>query len=105
MGNVVPLFQPDNYKWVQRRIKQLWNQGKVVILPHAQQRMMERGLDMTDIQHILRRGTIIEHSFPAGLWRYTFSGKALDNRKASVVIELDAQANIVITVIAGRSNR
>ncbi len=103
MGSVVPLFQPENYKWVQRRIRTLWNQGNVIILPHAQQRMLERGLDMTDIQHIIRRGIIVEHSFPKDLWRYKIVGKALDNRKAAVVIEVDSHSNIVVTVIGGRT--
>ncbi len=103
MGNVVPLVQPDNYKLVQQRIRTLWNQGNVIILPHAQQRMLERGLDMTDIQHIIRRGTIIEHSFPKNLWRYKIVGKALDNRKAAVVIETDSHSNIIVTVIGRRT--
>lgn len=105
MGNVVPLHQPDNYKWVHRRIKHLWDEGNVVPLPHAQQRMEERGFDINDVQHIIRYGSIVDHSMPLDLWRYELSGAALDKRKASVIVEIDITSLIIITVTGRKKKR
>lgn len=102
MGNVVLLYEPSDYKWAQRRIKRLWDEGNFILHPHARKRMTERDLDVLDIQHIIRYGQVTDHSMPKDLWRYKVVGKALDNRKASALIEIDIHSLIVVTVLGRR---
>jgi hypothetical protein len=105
MGNVVLLYEPSDYRWAQRRIKRLWDEGNFILHPHARRRMAERELDALDIQYIIRYGQITEHSKPECLWRYKVQGKALDGRKASVLVEIDIHSLIVVTVLGRRASR
>lgn len=43
-----------NYREAKLRAKQLWEEGNVILLPHARKRMTERDLSMLDVQHIIR---------------------------------------------------
>jgi len=105
MGNVVLLYDPSDHTWALRRIKRLWDEGNVILLPHARKRMEERRLDTLDIQYIIRYGLIVEHSRPKELWRYKIQGKALDARKASVLVEIDIHSVIIVTVLGGKKVR
>lgn len=103
MGREVMDDEPSDYVGAKRRIKRLWDEGNVIVLPHARKRMAERDLDLLDIQHVVRYGNIVEHSKPDHLWRYKITGKALDKRTASVLVEIDAHSLIVVTVLGRRT--
>lgn len=98
MPEVIVLQDPENYKAVHGRIKHLLKEGQTEFLPHAQKRMQHRGLDDQDIIHILKYGQIVEHSKPDDLWRYTISGKSIDQKKAKCVVEINDRL-IIVTVI------
>ncbi len=85
MSEVIVLQDPGNYKAAHARIKYLLKEGQTEFLPHAQTRMQQRGLDDQDIIHILKYGRIVEHSKPMDLWRYTISGKSIDQKKTANV--------------------
>ena len=94
----VPLEDPADYKKAIARIKRLWNEGYVTWTTHAQQRMIERKIDILDIRKVIRYGQIVEHSCPGRLWRYRIDGSAVDGKRIGCVVEIDGQL-IIITVI------
>jgi energy-coupling factor transporter ATP-binding protein EcfA2 len=98
MGKMVPLQDPENYRRALQRIKRLWEEGKVLILSHAKGRMRKRGIDILDIQHVIRYGSVIEHSKPRNLWRYTLKGTSVDGDSIGCVVEIDGRL-IIVTVI------
>lgn len=53
MDRVVPLHYPANYAVVIARIRKIYETGTVRILPHAQRRMRERGIDNNDIHFLI----------------------------------------------------
>ena len=98
MGEVIPLHDPQDLRRVLQRIRKLWADGEVVILPHAQTRMRERGIDTPDIQHVIRYGQIIKICRPKILWRYTLQGKSVEGRRIACVIEITGRL-LIVTVI------
>jgi hypothetical protein len=60
------LEDPTNYRRIITVIRRLWDEGEVQFSPHATKRMRRRGLDVNDVQHIIRYGSILSHSRPAG---------------------------------------
>lgn len=70
MAAVVPIFDPTNYKQVRSRIKKLYRDGYVKITDsHAWPRMRERKIEITDVQHIINFGRVVDHSKPGQYWR------------------------------------
>ena len=98
MAQVLPMFNPADYKRAQLRIKKLWAEGLTTILPHAQQRMKERSVEITDIQNVIRYGRVVGHSKPMALWRYTIKGKAIDGDSLKIAVEINGGL-IIVTVI------
>jgi Domain of unknown function (DUF4258) len=92
---VVPIQDPANYRRVQERIRKLWEEGDVEILPHAVLRMKERKIEITDVYSVIRYGRVIEHSKPGDLWRYVVEGKTVEGAKAGVVVEIDGTLMVV----------
>jgi len=80
------------------RIRLLWRENFVVILPHAQRRMLERKIDMLDIEHMIQNGSVVEHSKPGQYWRYVVKGRSVDGDQMQCVTEINGQL-IVVTVI------
>jgi len=97
MSQVVPFHDPENYRSVMIRIKQLWEKGNVIITFHARERMAERSIDILDIQHIIKYGRVVGHIIEKRRWKYELTNKLTDGRKASCVVVLEARA-IIITV-------
>jgi hypothetical protein len=64
-------------------------------------RMLENGLDATDVQQVIGTGRIVDHSLGKGqvLWRYVFEGNTVDGAGVRVVIEVNGKV-IVVTVVA-----
>jgi hypothetical protein len=98
MAQILPMSDPGNYRRVHERIKKLWAEGKTEIGHHAQERMKERKIDITDVQNVIRYGRIAGHSKPMTLWRYTIVGKAVDGENTKCIVEIDGTL-IIVTVI------
>ena len=104
MVQVIPFEDPGDYKRTLHRIKRLWREGAVEILPHAQRRMIERRIEMTDIEHLIRYGCIVDHSKDRENWRYVVEGRTVDGTKADVVVEIDV-ALLIVTVRGRKRGR
>jgi hypothetical protein len=89
MGKVVPFDDPYDFVRAMRRIKSLVQNGDFVPHPHLTKRMLERGIDIFDIQNVIRTGRITEISQPRTAWRYRIEGKTIEGDKAACVIEMD----------------
>lgn len=98
MGDVVPLHDPQNRSRVLKRIRKLWNEGSVEFLQHAEDRMRERQLDVHDIHNILQHGQITEISRPHIRWRYTVTGKSIEDKRAKCIVEVNGRL-VVVTVV------
>jgi len=98
MADVLPMWNPGNYRLVRQRIRKLWNEGRTEFTIHAQQNMRKRAIDTPDIQNVIHYGRIIEHSKPMAHWRYTLLGNAVDGKKVKCVVEIGGSL-IIVTVI------
>jgi len=98
LGQLLFFDDPLNYRQVIRRIRRLLEDGYFEVRGHAQQQMRKRKLDLLDIQHIIRYGSIEEHSKPDRLWRYKIVGTSVERRKAACVVEVNGRI-IVVTVM------
>lgn len=90
--------RPLSYRQAMERVRTLWKEGVVEILPHAQERMRQRRLDRNDLASIIRYGRVVQHSKPGQLWRYTVIGQTVDGARASCVVEMNGSL-IIVTVI------
>ena len=102
MGNVVPLVDPQDYKRVHQRIKRLWREGNYEPLPHAQERMQQRSIDILDIQNVLLYGRVTEHSLPGEQWRYTVQGLSVEGIRLACVVEINGSLTLVSVVDVSR---
>jgi uncharacterized DUF497 family protein len=85
-----------------QRIKALWTDGKFTWLPHAEQRLIERGLDITDVEVLVRYGKVVESSRPGAVWRYKVEGSTAEGKKGAVVFELAGDLLILVSVMLQR---
>jgi hypothetical protein len=90
---------PTNYKRAMWRVRRLWEEGKTEFLPHAQLRMLQRGIEVGDVRHIVKHGRIVEHSRPRERWRYRIEGTSVDGHPLDVVVEVNGHL-VIVTVIA-----
>ena len=79
--------------------------GRILILRHARQRMIERGVDDLDVQRCLRGGVITEGPYVptdsnTGAWRCNVEG-VISGDRLRVVVELPKEPPdlLVVTVI------
>ena len=86
---------PADYRAASRRTKELLEKGQIRIKQPAQDRMKESGLDMQDVTHVLRYGTVVEHSHPHENWRYAVDGRAVDGDRVRCVVEIDGELILV----------
>ena len=99
MGVVVPLIDPENYKQVRQRILKLYHDDLVRITDsHAWPRMLERDIDITDVNEIL-------HNFKL----YSSTGRLIrekNNCQYKTVINLsDIPDGIYIISVFGNNFR
>ncbi len=104
MGVIAELHDPHDRKRALKRI-QIWNEGSVEILHHAQDRMTERSLDIHDIHQIIEHGQISQISRPHDLWRYKISGRSVENKRAACVVEINSRLVIVTIVDLTRAKK
>jgi Domain of unknown function (DUF4258) len=90
--------RPLSYRQAIERVRSLWKDGVVEILPHAQERMRQRRLDRNDLASIIRYGRVVQHSKPGQGWRYKILGRAVDGAQTSCVVEINGSL-IIVTVI------
>ncbi len=98
MGEVVALYDPQNFSRALKRIRKLWGEGNVEIPQHAQDRMSERHLDIHDVNNIIQYGQITQISRPHALWRYVILGKTIEERRAQCIVEINGRL-IIISVV------
>ncbi len=104
MGKVLG-FDPErplSNEAAAKRIRKLWAEGKVTWSPHAEERLLGRGLNMLDVEHIVRYGRVIENSRPGNRWRYKMQGRTVEGKGASAVFELAGDLLAVVTVMLSR---
>jgi hypothetical protein len=95
MAEVVPILDPTNYRRVHTRIKALLETGDTRFRGHGLERMQERGIDVTDVEYVLKFGRIVDHSCPSDRWRYVLEGKTVEGKKLRIVVEIDGMVDIV----------
>jgi len=90
MSRVIPIFgsDPTNYRRAIHRIRHLWERGAIRPTAHALAQMEVRGLDMLDIEHIIRWGKVTEHSLSSDNWRYRIDGTTVEEERAACVVEI-----------------
>jgi hypothetical protein len=91
--------RPLAYRTAIARIKLLWRQEKVTWSRHFEDRLIERQLDMTDVESIIHTGQVVEHSRPGINWRYTVDGKTVEGKKGGLVCEIDGDLLVFISVM------
>jgi hypothetical protein len=101
MGELLSLRNPQDYVWAMKRIRHLWEEGKVELVSHAIKQMAKRHIDMLDIQHVIRYGRIVSHSMPLYLWRYKVAGTRVNGRPVACIVEINGNL-IIVTVVATR---
>jgi Domain of unknown function (DUF4258) len=84
-------------------IRKALTAGSIRPLPHAQQRMIERGIDMNDVRSAIRSGVVVSEETPG---RYRLDGPAVDpvNRRIAVVFEIESSDVPIITVFEVQSH-
>jgi Domain of unknown function (DUF4258) len=100
--NVIPLQdRPLTPLRALERIKILWRDGNFSWCPHAEQRMIERGLDITDVENVIRYGQVVENSRPGPTtpWRYVVEGSDIEGKRAGVVLELEGDLLLLVSVM------
>ena len=86
-------------------IKKCLLEGEVQIPFHAQEKMRDRRLDMSDVQHVLRYGMITEITPSGERWSYRIEGKTVDGKLAGCVVEINGRMLIVTVFEIGRWTR
>jgi hypothetical protein len=89
-------------------IRYCFAHGTVTPRDHVQQRMIERGFSIRDIEHILLSGIIEEAEYDPvyGCCKYRVRGNALDDKKAVVVTAIVNEDRLVlVTVFRGRHDK
>lgn len=105
MAVVIPLDDPANYKLVLIRIKRLYRDGYILILPHALRRMAERHFETTDLQHVILTGRIVDHSRPQNYWRYVVRGKPPDGKEVDCVLEINDRLIVISIYFSARRRK
>ncbi len=98
MGDIVPLPEsPLHPKRAMERIRALWKDGSIMWTRHAEMVMRTRGVETTDVQHIIRYGMVTEHSRGRHLWRYQIEGTCVDGNPAACSVEINGLL-VIVTV-------
>jgi hypothetical protein len=98
MGDVMKRTRSRSLKWARKRIKELWDKGKVEFPPYATKRLEQRGLDANDIQHVIRYGEVTHggnSEFPATPRRYRLEGVAVDGEPIVCIVDVNGSLVVV----------
>ena len=84
-------------------VRRLAQTGDFVILPHAIERGIERGISVADVTYALINGRheSSKDSFKVsfGSWNYAVRGKTIDKHELRIAIAFDENHMLIITVI------
>jgi hypothetical protein len=80
-------LSPENAKAV---IEKAWSSGRVHVGTHIKNRMIERNVDMIDLENVIRNGVVCSREYCEEYknWKYRMVGSS-DGRKIEVIIALD----------------
>ncbi len=77
--------------------------GGLVLSGHYKKRMLERGVDVRDVLHVIKTGRIPGEPEPhikTGKWIYTIEGLTLDGVKLKVPVSIyDEEQKVVIVTV------
>ncbi len=88
---------PTAYRAILRAAQRLWSEGEVLILPHAEDEMMEEGIQIQDVKNTIFRGRIRSHELVVDVYRHRVKGKTLDGEAAECVVEIGGRL-VIVTV-------
>jgi len=99
-SKVVPFGMND--QMLSRRIAEVAkDSSKVIILPHAKQRMRQRGVLLTQVNQVLLRGRVVEHAHRDihGNWKCTLEATIAGDRiKVAAALREDPAGDFVIVI-------
>jgi|SRR6266850_2092228 len=98
MGELVKLDRARQIKRAKKRIKELFKEGLVEYPEHAVARLLERGLDMNDIRHVIRSGSVTKgglNAFPRTPRRYMLEGKGVDGGEIVCIVDINGALVLV----------
>lgn len=84
-------------------VREIVENGILILSRHARERMKERGYSIQDVQFILTHGEVQASSFDklTGNWKYRFYGDDLDGGTGTVIVAIALQHKaVVITVLS-----
>jgi hypothetical protein len=104
MARIVRLdpLRPLSNEAAIKRIRMLWREGEVAWPRHAKDRLLERKLDILDVEYLARYGQVVESSRPGKFWRYKIKGRTVEGKTASAVFEINGNLLTVVTVMPSR---
>jgi len=80
-------LSPENAKAV---IQKAWSSGRVHVGTHIKKRLVERNLNMLDLENVIRNGVVFGGEYCGAYknWKYRMAGTS-DGRKIDMIIALD----------------
>lgn len=98
--SVLDLEKSLNDATALKRARELWAKGKYTWYRHAWERMRQRQITTDDVGMVLDTGRIVSRSRTTqGLWRYKITGKTVERRQGSVVVEMVGAQMRLVTVM------
>ena len=84
-------------------IKDIIENGILILSHHAKERMTERGYSLQDAVHILLNGEIIKKEYKdnTGNWSYEIRGYDLDNDEGAVIVAIIKRMSAIIITVLG----
>jgi len=101
MSNVIPFHAAADFRAALKHARRLWEDGDVVILSHAQERMLERGIDMLDLQNVIHTGRVTQQLMD----RFTIVGQTVDGKSAGCVVKIANELKIITVTPARKKTR
>ncbi|MBI3770421.1 MAG: DUF4258 domain-containing protein [Deltaproteobacteria bacterium] len=72
--------------------------GAVIFSDHMMERAVERGIDMTDVANVIRRGRITATRKARRRWRYAVDGPDVEERPIRLIVQITGKL-ILITIM------
>jgi len=84
-------------------IREIVEDGVLILSHHAKQRMSERGYSLHDVMHIVLHGQIVckEYKEVTRNWSYKIRGNDLENDEGAVVLAIIKRMSAVVVTVLG----
>jgi len=84
-------------------IREIVEDGVLILSHHAKQRMLERGYSLHDVIHILLHGQIVSKEYKeiTKNWSYKIQGNDLENDEGTVVLAIIKRMSAVVITVLG----